>query len=68
MGQNSKVKHHGENAANYSNPEFDRLFEKMKNIKNGPERLAIIKEMTKIVQKDAPWLWGVSSKSIFSFS
>lgn len=66
-GPNSKVKHHGENAANYSNPEFDRLFEKMKNIKNGPERLAIIKEMTAIVQKDAPWLWGFHPKAFSLF-
>jgi len=66
-GPNAKVEHHGENAANYSNPEFDRLFEKMKNIKNGPERLATIKEMTNIVQKDAPWLWGFHPKAFSLF-
>ena len=66
-GPNSKVKHHGENAANYSNPEFDRLFEKMKNIKNGPERLIIIKQMTKILQEDAPWLWGFHPKAFSLF-
>lgn len=66
-GPNAKVEHHGENAANYSNPEFDRLFEKMKNIKNGPERLATIKEMTYIVQKDAPWLWGFHPKAFSLF-
>ncbi len=66
-GPNSKVKHHGENAANYSNPEYDRLFEKMKNIKNGPERLIIIKEMTKILQEDAPWLWGFHPKAYSLF-
>ncbi len=36
------VKTGGENAANYANPEFDRLFEQMKNMHNGPERQAII--------------------------
>ena len=66
-GPNAKVKHHGENAANYSNPEFDRLFEKMKNIQNGPERLATIKEMTKIAQQDAPWLWGFHPKAFSLF-
>ncbi len=66
-GPNAKVKHHGENAANYSNPEFDQLFEKMKNIKNGPERLAIIKEMTRIAQEDAPWLWGFHPKAFSLF-
>ncbi len=66
-GPNAKVDHHGENAANYSNPEFDRLFEKMKNMHNGPERLAIIKQMTKIAQEDAPWLWGFHPKAFSLF-
>ena len=66
-GPNAKVNHHGENASNYSNPEFDKLFEKMKNIKNGPERLAIIKQMTRIVQEDAPWLWGFHPKAVSLF-
>jgi len=38
-----------------------------KNIKNGPERLAIIKEMTKIVQEDSPWLWGFHPKAFSLF-
>ncbi|QMU62731.1 MAG: peptide ABC transporter substrate-binding protein [Gammaproteobacteria bacterium] len=66
-GPNGKVKEHGENAANYANPEFDRLFEKMKNIQNGPGRLAIIKEMTNLVQQDAPWLWGFHPKAFSLF-
>ncbi|MFK7816300.1 MAG: ABC transporter substrate-binding protein [Gammaproteobacteria bacterium] len=66
-GPNAKVKHHGENAANYANPEFDGLFEKMKNIQNGPERLAIIKEMTHLAQQDAPWLWGFHPKAFSLF-
>ena len=66
-GPNAKVKHAGENAANYENPEFDRLFEQMKNIKNGPERLQIIQQMTKILQHDAPWLWGFHPKAFSLF-
>ncbi|MBI5233190.1 MAG: ABC transporter substrate-binding protein [Deltaproteobacteria bacterium] len=57
-GANSKVKYHGENAVNYSNPEFDRLFKEMENMENGPERLAIINKMNAILEKDAPWVWG----------
>lgn len=66
-GPNGKIKHHGENAANYANPEFDRLFEQMKNMKNGPERLRIIRHMTGILQRDAPWLWGLHPKSFSLF-
>lgn len=66
-GPNSKVKHSGENAANYQNPEFDRLFEQMKNIKNGPRRQEIIRQMTGILQRDAPWLWGFHPKAFSLF-
>lgn len=57
-GPQSKVGHDGENAANYDNPEYNRLFEKMKNMENGPERQQIIDRMVDILRSDAPWLWG----------
>jgi ABC-type transport system substrate-binding protein len=57
-GANGKVEHQGENASNYSNPAFDRLFEKMKHMENTPERQRIIDAMTDIVRRDGPWLWG----------
>ncbi|MCY4641162.1 MAG: ABC transporter substrate-binding protein [Gammaproteobacteria bacterium] len=66
-GPNSKVEHSGENSTNYQNPEFDRLFEQMKNIENGPMRLEIIREMTWILQRDAPWLWGFHPKAFSLF-
>lgn len=57
-GPQGKVKFGGENASNYSNPEFDRLFEQMKNMENGPVRQAIIDRMLEILRRDSPWLWG----------
>jgi ABC-type transport system substrate-binding protein len=57
-GPNSKAKVDGENAANYANPEFDKLFEKMKDMENTEERRALIKRMVEIVQQDAPWIFG----------
>jgi len=66
-GPNSKVQHSGENATNYQNPEFDRLFEQMKNIGNGPHRMQVIQEMTRILQRDAPWLWGFHPKAFSLF-
>ncbi len=66
-GPNGKVKHYGENAANYENPEFDYLFEQMKNMKNSPERLRIIQRMMRILQRDAPWLWGFHPKAFSLF-
>ena len=58
-GPNIKVgKQGGENIANYENAEFDQLFNRMKNMSNGPERRAVIDAMIEMVRQDAPWLWG----------
>jgi oligopeptide transport system substrate-binding protein len=61
-GPQGKVKKDGENAANYDSPEYDRLFEKMKNMENGKERQAIIDRMLDLVRRDAPWVWGFHPK------
>ena len=58
----SKVKHDGENAANYSNAEYDALYERMKNMESGDDRQAIIDQMTAILRSDSPWLWGFHPK------
>jgi ABC-type oligopeptide transport system substrate-binding subunit len=61
-GPNAKAKKGGENAANYENPEFDRLFEQMKNLGNGPERLTLIDQMITLVRHDVPWAAGFYPK------
>ena len=58
-GPNMKMEKNGENAANYSNQQFDALFEKMKNMANGPARQKLIDEMVEIARRDSPWLWGL---------
>lgn len=66
-GPNVKAGKNGENATNYENPEFDRLFEKMKNMGNTPERKAIIDQMVEIVRHDAPWAGGFHPKQFGLF-
>ena len=61
-GPQRKVGNDGENAANYDNPEYNRLFEQMKNMENSPERQKIIDRMVEILRHDAPWLWGYHPK------
>ena len=61
-GKQGKVKHSGENAANYENPEYDRLFERMKAMESGAERQQLIDRMTAILREDAPWIWGFHPK------
>ncbi|WP_428603252.1 ABC transporter substrate-binding protein [Sedimenticola sp.] len=62
-GPNGKVDHAGENAVNYNNPEFNALFDKMKNMENSPERQRIIDRMVDILRRDAPWIWGFYPKA-----
>lgn len=57
-GAESKVAHGGENSSNFANPEFDRLFGEMKDMDNSPQRLAIIGRMNRLLQHDAPWIFG----------
>ena len=57
-GPNSKSVSDGENTANYQNPEYDKLFARLKTLEDGPEKQAVIDEMVRIVQEDAPWSMG----------
>jgi oligopeptide transport system substrate-binding protein len=66
-GPNAKATHGGENAANYSNPAFDRLFERMRNLPNGPERQQLIDQLQQQVRNDAPWLFGYYPKDFALF-
>lgn len=61
-GPNAKAETGGENAANYHNAEFDRLFEKMRVMPEGEARQKIIDEMMAIARHDAPWVWGYHPK------
>ncbi len=63
-GANAKVLHGGENAVNYQNKEFDRLYKLMSNMENSPERLGITQRMLEILRYDAPWVFGVHPKSV----
>ncbi len=57
-GPGAKSVHDGENAANYQNPEYDRLYSRLRFMSDGPEKQAVIDRMVAILQEDAPWSWG----------
>lgn len=46
----------GPNSANYANPQYDKLFEQMRSMDDGPERLALIKKMRDVAVEDAAWI------------
>lgn len=62
-GPQGKVKFNGQNAANYENPEYDALFEKMKAMPDGVARQEIIDRMVAILQQDAPWIFAFHPKA-----
>ncbi|MDR1163543.1 MAG: ABC transporter substrate-binding protein [Candidatus Accumulibacter sp.] len=62
-GNEGALRRGGENKSNYANAEFDRLFATMKDMDNTPERLKIIDRMNRILQNDAPWVFGFHPKT-----
>ncbi len=59
---NSRVKYEGENASNYANPEFDKLFYQMKSMPNSIKRQEIISKLVVMLQEDTPWFGGYHPK------
>jgi ABC-type transport system substrate-binding protein len=57
-GPNAKSVSDGENTANYQNPQFDQLFAQLKTMDDGPQKQAVIDQMVKMLQDDAPWSMG----------
>ena len=62
-GPNGKVEHGGENASNYANAEYDRLFDQAKDMPDGQGRQAVIDQMVELARRDAPWVWGMHPKA-----
>lgn len=54
----------GVNYAAYDNPEYNRLFEQMRSMADGPERLAIINKMRDLAVEDCPWIFDSHSESL----
>lgn len=52
----SKSASPGPNHTNYSNPEFDRLFEQAHTMLDSPERTTLYQKMADIVIDDATWI------------
>ena len=60
-GPKAKASKGGENAANYDNPEFDRLFTRMNAMANGPDARSS-STTCRILRHDAPWMFGFIPK------
>lgn len=62
-GPNSPAKANGPNYSNYDNPEYNRLFDQMRVMDDGPARQEIIRKMRAIVEEDCPWIPTLHSET-----
>ncbi len=62
--RNGHVEYHGPNYANYSNPEYDRCFQTLETMEDSPERLALIRQATEILARDAPVVWDFHPRNL----
>jgi len=62
-GPQGKASGQGNNSANYMNVEYDRLFDRMRVMPDGPERQKIIDRMVGILRHDAPWVFWFHPKT-----
>ncbi|MDQ3814902.1 MAG: ABC transporter substrate-binding protein, partial [Armatimonadota bacterium] len=54
----------GPNHAAYNNPEYNRIFERMRAMDDGPERLALIGQLRAIAEEDCPWVFMEHGESL----
>ncbi len=47
----------GPNHSNYSNPEFDRLYERARVMPDCPERTRLYARMARMIEEDCPWIF-----------
>jgi len=50
----SKNKAPGPNDGNFSNADYDKLYETIKYMEHGPERLALFKKMNEVIKEEVP--------------
>jgi oligopeptide transport system substrate-binding protein len=54
----------GPNSSGYDSPEYNRLFEQMRSIDDGPQRDAIIKRMREVAVEDCPWVFEYHAEGL----
>lgn len=54
----------GPNASNYDNPEYNRIFNQVRALDDGPRRLALIKRLRDIAVRDCPWIYLTHDESL----
>jgi ABC-type transport system substrate-binding protein len=55
-GPMSRTRSNGPNTANFDDARYNELFLRMKARQNDPERLALIRQMKSILERERPWI------------
>lgn len=53
----------GPNSSQYVNPQFDKLFERLKVLEDGPEKFQIMNQLETLVNNDLPWIMQYYSRN-----
>jgi oligopeptide transport system substrate-binding protein len=53
----------GSNYSQYSNSEFDRLFEELRALEDGPKKTELMRRMENLVNRDLPWAMQYYSRN-----
>jgi ABC-type oligopeptide transport system substrate-binding subunit len=48
----------GSNSTNYQREEYDRMYEQVRNMRNGPERMELIEKMRAMITEDCPVIFN----------
>jgi len=56
LGEMAQARSGGPNTANFDSARFDELFLVMKDLPNGPRRLAVIRQIRQILEDERPWI------------
>lgn len=53
----------GPNSSQYANPKYDALYEKVRELEDGPEKFELMAKMENIVNEDLPWVMQYYSRN-----
>lgn len=53
----------GPNSSQYTNPEFDKMFNELRELEDGPRKFELMRKMEEIVNRDLPWAMQYYSRN-----
>lgn len=57
----------GPNSSQYSNPEFDKMFNELRELEDGDRKFELMKQMEDLVNRDLPWSMQYYSRNYYLY-